>query len=361
MCTLSIRGTLLIAVLFAAASARAQMLPPPCQAIDESISVVSVFNPGEPEGQQLMMLQVYNSGGTCSLSGEPMLEFADTAHLLSDGTYKRSYNAKLIPVIVDDSFGEHFFPGPVILKRKESAQLRFSWSSVLPKAAAHHKHPQPCRELDAVRLTLPGDAPLTEIVSLHTRVCGDLHITPFKWGWARQTNYLRASWKPDARPDDEVEFMNSRGKPWGDRFNGIVMRLASAQESYPLGADITLTSRVRNISSPRTFVVGEHPYRWLSMRESNGHTVLCSLGTAAADEAGTGAPVERNSSARLPKLDLQELGMLPAIIGHVTYALSADFWPRAIKDNGEPDPDAGAYAPTAVVSYRLTLNFTAGN
>jgi hypothetical protein len=361
MRTLLVTGTILTALLFAAIPTRAQQqqLPPPCQAIDESISAVSVFNPGEPDGHQLLLMQLYNSGKTCSLSGEPLLDFADAPRLLSDSSLARNYTPKRIPVVVNDSLSEHFFPGPVILKRTESAQFTITWDSVAD--ASHHKHPRPCPALDALRFTLPGDTTPIELISLHTQVCGQMHITPFKWGWARQTNFLRASWKPDAGPDDQVEFMNSRGKPWGDRFNGIVTRLESEKETYSLGEDVVLTSRVRNISSPRTFVVGEHPYRWLSMRESSGHTVLCYLGTAPPNEAGTGTPVEHNGGTKLPSLDLAELGMLPTVIGHVTYALSADFWPSRTNKNGDPDSDALAYAPTAVVSYRLTLNFTANN
>ncbi|MDR3736789.1 MAG: DUF4232 domain-containing protein [Acidobacteriaceae bacterium] len=360
MRTLLVPGTLLAALLLAAVPTRAQQqLPPPCQAIDESISAVSVFNPGEPDGHQLLLMQLYNSGKTCSLSGEPLLEFADTPHRLSDSSLARNYDPKRIPVVINNSLSEHFFPGPVVLKHTESAQFTITWESV--PGASHHKHPKPCPTLDAIRLVLPDDATPVELISLHTRVCGNLNITPFKWGWARQTTYLRPSWKPDAGPNDEVEFLTSRGKPWGDRFNGIVTRLESEKETYSLGEDIVLTSRVRNISSPLTFVVGEHPYRWLSMRESNGHTVLCYLGTAPPSEAGTGTPVEHNSGAKLPDLDLAELDMLPTIIGHVTYALSADFWPARTNKNGDPDPDALAYAPTAVVSYRLTLNFTANN
>jgi hypothetical protein len=50
--------------------------------------------------------------------------------------------------------------------------------------------------------------------------------------------------------------------------------------------------------------------------------------------------------------------MLPTLIGHVTYALSAEFWPSQTNAHGIADNNAMGYAPTAVVSNRLTLNFT---
>jgi hypothetical protein len=97
------------------------------------------------------------------------------------------------------------------------------------------------------------------------------------------------------------------------------------------------------------------------MREQNGHTVLYCMGMAPPEEAGAGQPIPKESGIRLDSIHLNELGLLPSLIGNVTYALTAEFWPVRVHDDGTPIDDALAYAPTAVVSFRRTLNFTAGN
>jgi len=341
--------------LLALLSAHAQplgspTLPPPCQAIDQSISVVTVFNPDEPQGQQLMMLQLYNSGATCSLSGMPALGFSSNASL--------HYSSKLVPVAIDDSLADTS-PNTVVLQHGELAHLRIAWSAAQPTAA--QKHSSACRSLDAIRIALPNDAPLTEIVALTTHVCGALHVSHFTWGWVHQSNILRASWAANASPMDDVVFKNASGSIFGDHFNGIAMSLKTSAKKFPLGTDIQLESHVKNIEAPREPVVGNYPYRWLSMREANGHTVLYSLGTAPPTEAGMGDPVPLGQGLRLPNLKLADLGMLPDQVGNVTYALTAEFWPARTLADGSLDPDALAFAPTAVVSYRLTLNFTAPN
>jgi len=328
-------------------------LPPPCQAIDQSISVVPVFNPDEVHGQQLMMVQLYNSGGACSLSGMPALDFSSNSD-----TSTRHYNPRLIPIAIDESLADpapNAIPGTVILQHAELAQMRITWST------AAQKHGPPCRNLDAIRIALPNDAPLTEIIALHTHVCGSLNVSNLLWGWVRQTNVLRASWAQDASPTDDVVFKQAGSSIFGDRFNGIGMSLKAGAISFPLNAEIQLESHVKNIEGTREPVVGDHPYRWLSMRESNGHTFLYSLGTAPPTEAGEGDPLPLGQGKRLPNLNLNDLGMLPNLIGHVTYALTAEFWPSRTNADGSLDPNAIAYAPTAVVSYRLTLNFTAPN
>jgi len=327
-------------------------LPPPCQAIDQSISVVPVFNPGEVHGQQLMMVQLYNSGSACSLSGMPALDFS-----ANSSATPRRYNPRLIPVQVDDSLADpapNAIPGTVILLHAELAQMRITWSSVSQPHTT-------CRNLDAIRIVLPNDAPLTEIIALHTHVCGALNVSNFLWGWVKQTNILRASWAPDAGPNDPVDFQSSPGSVYGDHFNGIGISLRTTTGDFPIGADVVLDAHVKNIKAPREPVVGDHSFRWLSMRESNGHTVLYSLGTAPPTEAGDGDPVPRGQGHQLPQLSLRELGMEPALIGHVTYALTAEFWPARTNSDGSLDPNGQAYAPTAVVSFRMPLNFTAPN
>ena len=327
-------------------------LPPPCQAADQSISVVPVFNPDEVHGQQLMMIQLYNSGPVCSLSGMPALDFTNS----SDVTNRR-YSPKLIPVTIDESLNDpapNAIAGTVILQHTESAQMRISWSSVTQPHTT-------CRDLDGIRMALPNDAPLTEIIALHTHVCGPLYVSRFLWGWVKQSNVLRASWAADAGPNDPVDFQSAPGSIYGDHFNGIGISLKTTTGNFKLGQDVVLEAHVKNIKAPREPVVGDHPYRWLSMRESNGHTVLYSLGTEPPTEVGDGDPVPLGQGHRLPDLNLRDLGMEPQLIGHVVYALSAEFWPSRTTADGSLDPNAQAYAPTAVVSYRMALNFTAPN
>jgi hypothetical protein len=332
----------------------AALLPPPCQAIDQSISVVDVFNPAETQGQQLMMLQLYNSGDTCSLNGLPAIDFSAAPASRPGSPLQYRYSRKLAPIVVDEAPTSTTQPAnaPVILKHAELAQMRITWSS----AAQPHRS---CHAVDAIRLALPGDGQATEIVALHTHICDALHISRFTWGWARQSSILRASWAPDASPTDDVIFQSAPGSIYGDHFNGLGISLKTTTGNFPIGADIVLEAHVKNISAPRIPVVGDHPYRWLSMRESNGHTVLYSLGTAPPGEAGQGQPIPRGQGVHLPDLDLRDLGLEPTIIGRVVYALTADFWPARLNADGSVDPDATAYAPTAVVSFRMTLNFVA--
>lgn len=176
-------AALLPALLFGSVSLRAQNAAapdtaPPCKAADLSFSIVPVFYPAKSQGKELLMLQLFNTRSPCILQGSPGLDFSSSAHRKGN-LFTHTYDAKLMPVVADDT------PNPTLgslsLKNGDAAQMRLTWRSIKP---AHSEHGQKvsCRKLDAIRLALAGDEPLTEIVSLDAHVCGALHVSNFSPG-----------------------------------------------------------------------------------------------------------------------------------------------------------------------------------
>lgn len=133
------------------------------------------------------------------------------------------------------------------------------------------------------------------------------------------------------------------------------MSLKAGGKSFLKGGELNLESHVKNWEAHRDPIVGEHPFRWLKMREASGRTVLCWLGEPPPKETGVGYPLPLGEGVRLPNLNARELGMFPAGVGPVAYTLTAEFWPTQPGTQGNVTM---TYAPTTVVSRTLTLNFT---